>query len=181
MLIAVCAEYALAVYVGRKLMYTACMLHSLQTIPVTRNLFRKRELDGLNPYIHVASTLTIIFLYVHMISYYDGPFLFGSIVGRSTKIFLLFLPLICTPVLLIINFYPRVILTKIYDRSIDLEITRLREALRNEKITSYEKRSYLLEFDKMLREQLRYSLQLTLTDLPIGITILFMILQPFIK
>jgi hypothetical protein len=181
MLIAACTEYALAVYVGRKLMYTACMLHSLLAIPVKRNLFRKRELDGINPYIHVASTLTIIFLYVHMTGYYNGPFLFGSIVGQSIKIFLLFLPLISTPVLLILNFYPRVVLTKIYDQSIDVEIARLRKAMRNESISAYEKRSYLIEFDKMSREQLRYSLQLALTDIPIGITILIMIIQPFLK
>lgn len=181
MLIAACAEYALAVYVGRKLMYTACMLHSLLSIPIKRNLFRKRELDGINPYIHVASTLTIVFLYVHMIGYHDGPFLFGSIVGSSIRIFLLFLPLISTPVLLILNFYPRVVLTKIYDQSIDVETARLKKAMRNEEITPYEKRSYLMEFDKMSRERLRHSLQLTLTDLPIGITILIMILQPFLK
>jgi len=181
MLGAVCTEYALAVYVGRKLMYTACMLHSLQAITVKRNLFRKRELDAVNPPIHVASTLTIIFLYVHMIGYYDGPFLFGSKVGHSIRIFLLFLPLISTPVLLILNFYPRIVLTKIYDQSIDVEIARLRKAMRNESINAYEKRSYLIEFDKMSREQLRYNLQLAITDLPIGITILVMILQPFLK
>jgi hypothetical protein len=181
MLFAACTEYALAVYVGRKLMYTACMLNSLLAIPVKRNLFRKRELDGINPYIHVASTLTIIFLYIHMMSYYYGPFLFGSIAEKSMRIFLLFLPLISTPVLLILNFYPRVVLTKIYDQSIDVEKARLKKAMRNEAITPYEKRSYLIEFEQMSREQLRHSLQLTLTDLPIGITILIMILQPLLK
>ena len=181
MIFAVGAEYAMAVYVGRKLMYTACMLHSLQAIPVKRNLFRKRELDAVNVPIHVASTLTVIFLYVHLIGYYDGPFLFGSIAGSSMKIFLLFLPLISTPVLLILNFYPRIVLTKIYDQSIDIEIARLRKAMRSEDISPFEKRSYLIEFDKMAREQLRYNLQLAITDLPIGITILVMILQPFLK
>jgi len=181
MIFAVCMEYGFAVYVGRKLMYTACMLHSLQTIPIKRNLFRKRELDAVNPPIHVASTLTVIFLYVHLISYYDGPFLFGSMVGPSMKIFLLFLPLISTPVLLILNFYPRIVLTKIYDQSIDVEIARLRKAMRNEEFNAYEKRSYLLEFDKMSREQLRHNLQLAITDLPIGIAILIMILQPFLN
>jgi len=39
----------------------------------------------------------------------------------------------------------------------------------------------LIEFDKMSRDELRYSLQLALTDLPIGITILYMLLQPLIK
>ena len=181
MLGAVCTEYALAVYVGRKLMYTACMLHSLQGIPVRRNLFCKRELDAVNPPIHVASTLTIIFLYVHMVGYYDGPFLFGSIVGQSIKVFLLFLPLISTPVLLILNFYPRIVLTKVYDQSINVEVARLRKAMRSEAISPYEKRSYLIEFNKMSREQLRYSLQLAITDLPIGITIVVMIVQSFAK
>lgn len=181
MVTAACMEYALAAYVGRKLMYTACMLHSLLVIPIKRNLFRKRELDRINPYIHVASTLTIVFFYVHMISYYDGPFLYDSIVGHSMRIFLLFMPLISTPVLLILNFYPRVVLTKIYEQSIDVEITRLKKAMRNEALSPYEKRSHLIEFDKMSREQLRHGLQLALTDLPIGITILIMILQPLLK
>jgi hypothetical protein len=181
MLIAACAEYGLAVYVGRKLMYTAMMLHSLLAIPVNRNLFRKRELDGITPYVHVASTLTIIFLYVHMVGYYNGPFLYKSILGGSIKVFLLFLPLIATPVLLIFNFYPRIVLTKIYDQSIDVEITRVRKAMRDEKLSPYEKRSYLLELNKMSRDEMRYSLQLALTDLPIGITILGMVLQLVLK
>jgi hypothetical protein len=162
-------------------MYTACMLHSLLPIPIRRNLFRNRELDGMTLYIHAASTLTIIFLYVHMIAYYSGPFLFGSIFGQSIKIFLLFLPLISTPVLLILNFYPRLVLEKIYDQSIAVEKARLKKAMRDEALSPYEKRSYLLEFDKMSSEKMRHSLKLALTDLPIGITILVMIIQSFMK
>lgn len=181
MVIAACAEYGLAVYVGRKLMYTAMMLHSLLGVKIKRNLFRKRELDGITPYVHVASTLTIIFLYIHMTGYYDGPFVFGSILGRSIRIFLILLPLIATPVLLIFNFYPRLVLTKIYDHSIDLEIARVRKAMRSEALSPYEKRAYLMELEKMSRDELRYSLQMALTDLPIGITILIMVLQPLLK
>ena len=64
MVIAACAEYAFAVYVGRKLMYSGMMLHSLMSVTVKRNLFRQRELDTINTYVHVASTLTIIFVYL---------------------------------------------------------------------------------------------------------------------
>jgi hypothetical protein len=53
--------------------------------------------------------------------------------------------------------------------------------MKDEKLSDYEKRSYLLEFDKMSRDELRYNLQLTLSDLPIGITILIMVLEPIIK
>ncbi|MDT4967428.1 MAG: hypothetical protein QOJ64_2165 [Acidobacteriota bacterium] len=181
MVIAACTEYALGVYVGRKLIYTGMMLHSLLNTTVTRNLFRKRELDAINPYVHVASTLTVIFVYVHTIGYYEGPFLYGSILGQSIKLFLLLPAIIATPVLLIFNFYPRAVLRKLYDQSIDVEIERLNDAMRNEALSPYEKRSYLIEFDRMSREELRYSLQLTLSDLPIGITILVMVLEPLLR
>lgn len=181
MVIAACTQYALGVYVGRKLVYTGMMLHSLLPIIVTRNLFRKRELDAINPYVHVASTLTVIFVYIHVIGYYEGPFLYGSILGQSIKLFLLLPALIATPVLLIFNFYPRAVLRKLYSQSIDVEIRKLKEALKDEELSDYEKRSYLIEFDKMSRDELRYNLQLTLSDLPIGITILVMVLEPLLR
>ena len=181
MLGAVCLEYGVAAYIGRKIMYGGMMLHSLMPITVTRNLFRKRELDAINPYVHAVSTLTIIFVYVHVSNYYNGPFLYNSIVGPSVKLFLLLPAIIATPVLLIFNFYPRAVLRKIYGQSIEVEIKNLKKAMRNSTLSSYEKRSYILEVDRMSRDELRYNLQLTLSDLPIGITILIMVLQPLLK
>lgn len=181
MVIAACTEYALGVYIGRKLIYTGMMLHSLLPIEVKHNLFKKRELNAINPYVNVASTLTIIFVYVHVRGYYEGPFLYDSILGQSIKPFLLIPAIIATPVLLIFNFYPRAVLRKLYDKSIVLEIKKLKKAMQSEKLSDYEKRSYLLEFDKMSRDELRYNLQLTLSDLPIGITILIMVLEPIVK
>jgi hypothetical protein len=181
MIIAACTEYALGVYVGRKLGYAGMMLHSLLDAPVTRNLFRKRELDAINPYVHVASTLTLIFGYIHVKGYYEGPFSYNSILGQSIKPFLLLPVVIATPVLLIFNFYPRAVLRKLYSQSIDIEIKNLKQAMRNEALSPYEKRSYLLEFNKMSRDELRYSLQLTLSDLPIGVTVLIMVVEIFLK
>jgi hypothetical protein len=181
MIIAMCTQYALGVYVGRKLMYTGMMLHSLLTAPVNRNLFRNRELDAINVYVHVASTLTLIFGYIHVRGYFDGKFIYDSILGESAKVLLLIPVIIGTPVLLIFNFYPRAVLRKLYSKSIDVEINRLKETMKNESITEHEKRSHLLEVEKMARDELRYSLQLTLSDLPIGITILVMALESLVK
>lgn len=181
MIIAMCTQYALGVYVGRKLMYTGMMLHSLLTAPVKRNLFRNRELDAINVYVHIASTLTLIFGYIHVRGYFDGQFQYGSILGESAKVFLLIPVIIATPVLLIFNFYPRAVLRKLYSKSIDVEIRHLKETMKNDSISEFEKRSYLLEFEKMSREELRYSLQLTLSDLPIGITILVMALESLLR
>ena len=181
MMIAVCTEYALGVYIGRKLMYASMMLQSLLKARVTRNLFRKRELDVINSYVHVASTLTLIFGYIHVIGYHEGPFRYDSILGLSIKPFILIPVIIGTPVLLIFNFYPRTVLRKLYSKSIDVEARRLKKAMANASLSLYEKRSYLIEFKRMSREELRYSLQLTLSDLPIGITILIMALQSLMQ
>lgn len=180
MIIPACLQYALGVYVGRKLFYAAMMVHSLLDVPVTRNLFKKRELDDINAYVHITSTLMIIFGYVHLIGYTEGPFLFQSDLGQSVKIFLFLPAFIGTPVLLIFNFYPRFVLRRLYDWSIDVEVEKLKETIQSEKLSHFEKESYLLEFDRISREELRYSLQLTLGDLPIGITILVMVLEPLL-
>lgn len=181
MIFAGCVQYALGVYIGRKLVYAGMMLHSLLSAEVTRNLFKRRELNAINPYVHIASTLTIIFVYIHVAGYYAGPFRYGSILGHSIKPFLLLPAIIATPVLLIFNFYPREVLRKLYSESIDLEIQKLRKTLCSERLTAFEKRSYLIEFDKMCRDELRYSLKLTLSDLPFGIAILIMVLQLLLR
>ena len=181
MMIAACTQYALGVYVGRKLMLASMMLHSLQELTVTRNLFRKRELDAIDSYVNVASSLMLIFGYIHFIGYYDGPFQYDSIFGHSIKPFLIVPVIIGTPVMLIFNFYPRTVLKKLYSQSIDFEARRLKKAMTNASLSLYEKRSYLIEFRRMSSEELRNSLQLTLSDLPIGITILFMALQSLMR
>lgn len=181
MIFAMCTQYALGVYVGRKLRYSGMMLQSLLTAPVRRNLFRHRELDAINVYVNVASTLTLIFGYIHVRGYFDGQFQYDSILGESAKVFLLIPVIIGTPVLLIFNFYPRAVLRKLYSKSIDVEIEHLKEAMKSDSISELEKRSYLLEFEKMAREELRYSLQLSLSDLPIGITILVLALESLLK
>ena len=181
MMAAGCLQWALASYVGRKLRYAGMMLHSLLAVNVNRNLFKERELNVINTAVHLASTLTIIFVYLHVRSYYDGPFLYESFIGKSAQVFLLLPAVLATPVLLIFNFFPREVLRKIYDKSIDVEVQSFREMLKSEKLSPFERSVRLLELSKMYREELRYSLQLTLSDLPIGVTILVMVAEPLIN
>jgi hypothetical protein len=181
MLVASCAQYGVGAYVGRKLCYAGMMLYSLLEAHVSRNLFRGRELDGINAYVHIASTLTILFVYANVRGYYYGPFTYDTWLGKNPRAFLLFPAVVATPVLLIFNFYSRAVLRKLYNESIDVEIRSLQTALQSESLTEFEKRSYAIEVDKMTRDELRYSLQLTLSDLPIGITVALMILQPLFE
>jgi hypothetical protein len=180
MMLAVCTEYALGVYVGRKLAYAAMMLHSLAALVVSKNLFSERKLDVINLYVHIASTLTIIFVYAHVRGYYSGDYIFDSRFGSNVRTFLLLPAFIATPVLVIFNLYTRAVLRKLYSQSIDVEMHRLQAALQARALTVFERMSYLLEVDKLSRDEVRHSLQLTLNDLPIGLAILAMILQPLL-
>jgi len=177
MIAAACAEYGFGVYVGRKLFRATCMLHALSDVEITRNLFKKRELDDINIYVNVVSMLTIIFGYIHMGNYYNGPFTFQGPIGESARAFLVFPAIIATPVLLFFNFYPRMVLRKLYSQSIDVAINNLKEHLRNQELSTFERLSYVIEFDKQRRDELRYSLRMTLGDLPIGLTIFVMAIQ----
>lgn len=181
MMIAGCAQWALASYVGRKLRYAGMMLYSLLDVKVNRNLFKERELDIINTAVHIASTLTIVFIYLHVRSYYNAPFKYDSFIGRSAQVFLLLPAVLAVPVLLIFNFFPREVLRKIYSQSIDIEVKNFERTLKNEKLSGFEKTLRLMELGKMYREELRYSLQLTLSDLPIGVTILIMVAEPLIR
>jgi hypothetical protein len=180
MLFAVCVEYGLAVYVGRKLLDSALMLQALMKTPVPRNLFRNRELDDINTFVHTASTLMIIFFYLHVTGYYHGDYVFSPILNSGIKPFLLLLAVVSTPVLLIFNFNSRAFLRRLYSQSIDLEIKQLQQTLSCEGLTEFEEKSYVMEVEKMCRDELRYSLQLSLNDLPIGITLIIMIVQAFL-
>lgn len=181
MILAGCAQWALASYVGRKLRYAAMMVYSLLEAPINRNLFKGHSLDIINTAVNVSSTLTIIFVYVHVHSYYNGPFAYDSFLGSSAQVFLLLPAILAAPVLLIFNFFPRQVLRKVYDKSIDVEVQSLHDLLKSERLTSFEKRLHLLRLAKMYKEELRYSLQLTLSDLPIGVTILLMVAETIIN
>ena len=175
MTIPACIEYGLGVYVGRKLFYAGLMLHSLARVKVTRNLFKNHELDEINSYVNIVSVLTLIFVYVHVRSYYHGPFMFPYAIGETARFFLVIPAIIASPVLLIFNFYPRSVLADIYSKSIDAEIRNLRRRLKSESIQPYERMSYILEFRKMSRDEVRYRLRLTLGDIPVAITIFVMV------
>jgi hypothetical protein len=180
MVIAACAQYALGVYVGRKMLYTVMMLHSLLEITITRNLFRRRELDPINTYVQIASALTAIFVYVHVIGYHQGPFVYGSIFGQSIRPFLLLPAIMAMPVSMVFNFYPRTVMRVLYRQSIAAEVQRLKRELHQEVMSPYEGRSYLLQFIKTYNEEVRSTPQIRLSDVPIVLASLALVVSPLL-
>jgi hypothetical protein len=176
-----CLQYALGVYMGRKLFYVAQMLAAIQDIRLTKNIFKDDDLGHIISYVNVLSTLTIIFVYVHVTSYYNGPFEYSSMVSSSLRIGLILPAVIATPVLVIFNFYPRAVLRQLYSRCIADQVDRLTDRLRHHGLSDYERMSCVIEYDKLWKDELRSRLRLTLSDLPIAITIIAMVVGLVVK
>jgi hypothetical protein len=176
MVLFACAQYALGVYVGRKLFNVAHMLHAILDIRITRNIFEEDELTYIVNYVNVLSTLTIVFVYIHVKGYFDGPFEYNTFLGSAPKTALLLPAVIATPVLVIFNFYPRVALKRLYSRSIKQEVEHLTQSLKTDNLSEFERLSYLIEYDRIAKEELSNKFKISANDLPIGITIFIMLI-----
>jgi hypothetical protein len=176
-----CIQYAFGIYIGRKLYYIAKMLHAVVGADITRDIFRQDLLSSVVSYVNVLSTLTVAFVYVYVTSFYNGPFAYPYGFHRPLQFLLLLPAIVATPVLIVFNFYPRTVLRHLYSRSIKQEVDQLLENLRRRSLTEYERLSYVVEYDTLARDELKTRLQLSLSDLPIGLTIVLMIVALFVK
>ncbi|WP_269586168.1 hypothetical protein [Roseibium sp. Sym1] len=176
-----CLEYGLGVYVGRKLFYIAQMLHAIEKIPVEEDIFKEDKLGIIATYVNSISTITAIFVFAVVMSQYYGPFKYDSPLGENIRLALLLPAIIAIPVVALFNFYPRTVLKTLYARSIDRQVDRIKEQLRDEKLSDYERLSYIIEYDKTSKDELRYRLKASLSDLPIAITIVLMIVGVLLK
>ncbi len=171
-----CLQYALGVYVGRKLYNIANMLNSILDIRITKNIFKEDELGHIVNYVNILATFTIMFVYVHVKAYFDAPFQYDTALGMSPKTALLLPAVIAAPVLVIFHFYPRAALRRLYSRSIKQEVDSLTDALKGDNLSEFERLSYLIEYDRIAKEELSNRFRLSANDLPIGLTIFVMLI-----
>ncbi|MDO8281453.1 MAG: hypothetical protein Q7U10_02315 [Thermodesulfovibrionia bacterium] len=170
-----CVQYAFGVYVGRKIYFIAHMLHAVADITPAKNVLRETNLSIVVTYVNIVTTITIIGLYINVVGFYRGPFLYTPPIGSALKIALLLPVLIAVPVLIVFNFYPRIVLRKLYAKSITEEVASLTKKLGRKKMSEIERMSFLIEYDRLAKEEAKGKLQLSLSDLPMGITIVIML------
>ena len=178
MLVFGCSLFGCGVYVGRKLFYIAQMLQAIEEIKLKNDLFTTGKLDGISTYVNVVTTFTILGIWFHINSFYNGPFEYVSIFGKTVKILMFYPAIIAMPVLIVFNYYPRIFLRKLYSQSIDLKIKKLNKELKSKpQIDEFERIKYVSEIDKISRDELKYQLRLAINDLPLIITIVIMLVD----
>ena len=167
-----CIQYAVLLYVGRKIYFIAHMLNSLGTIKLTLSILDNKSLSRVAGYVNIVSTITIAAVYANAVGYYYGPFVYHSVLGTSAKLLLLFMVVAAAPVIIIFNFYPRVVLRTLYEQSIELEVETLKERLNRTQLTPAEFETVLIDYDRLKQAELKERLQLTLSDVPMAVAII---------
>lgn len=181
MIIYGCALIGCGVYGGRKLFYIAQMLEAIRDIKLKKDIFSEDKLAGISTYVNTLTTICAATIWLHVQAYYYGNFEYNELIGESLKVFMLAPAIIALPVLVIFNFYPRVVLKGLYTKSINFKQKKLQKYIKKKELTEFEKIQYLKDMDKISRDELKYRLRAALSDLPMALTILIMILSLFIK
>lgn len=127
MTVAICMQYGVAVYVGRKIYNISAMINAAKSARL--KIKSKHLLWRVIEYVNITTTLTILFLYFHIESLSGDHFEFSSYIGDASKNLLFFLLFIATPVLVIYNYYPRAIIRKILIESIDTQLKLLERCI----------------------------------------------------
>lgn len=166
-----CIQYALGVYVGRKIFHIAHMLRAIDRIHFRKDIFKDDLLSGVSIYVNAISTLTAIMVYVVVRSSYYSPFEYSSIVGTSVKSLMLLPAVIALPVLALFNYYPRVVIRRLYKCSISKTLRTIQRKAVDDELSHFERLTYVLEFDRLSRDELNYRLRMTLADLPMAVTV----------
>ena len=166
-----CLQYGLGVFVGRQIYFAAHMLRAIGDVRIDRDLM-KTGLSSIAGFVNIVSTMVVITTYFHVSGFYRGEFEFVQPIGSSARILLLLPLLIATPVVVVFNFYPRVVLRRLYDRSNEIIARRLQQELGQVHLTPFDRRSLEIEYDRMRQAEAKSQLELSLSDIPIAVTIL---------
>jgi hypothetical protein len=75
------------------------------------------------------------------------------------------------PIVAMFNYYPRSVVRKLYEQSISHSLAAIEKKIHAQNFSDYEKLFFVVEYDKVSRDELNYRLRMTLTDLPMAVTL----------
>jgi hypothetical protein len=81
------------------------------------------------------------------------------------------------PIIAMFNYYPRVVVRKLYQESIKHCVRKLKYNIQQKNFSDYERLLFIFEYDRMSKEELKYRLRMTLSDLPMAATLVIAIIS----
>ena len=171
----------LVCYVARKLYHIGRMLESIRSVDVDEKLFQEDRLSKIVVLVNIFTFAMIISLIVYTIAHYSLTYRSDIINAEGLKILVDIPILLILPVLVLFNFEPRSVVNALYTSSINKTKSRLSSLIQNSNLTELEKNKQLVDYEKFLKDEIRYHHRLAFTEAPIILTIVISVLAVIIK
>lgn len=174
-------QYAFGGFVGRKLWCIGHMLRSIGDLTPRRDLLEAEALPRLIYIVNVFTFLTIIMVLIH--TYFHSRIQYSTEFAHLPVIEqLVYLPVVLAiPVLVLFNFYPRIVANRLYLKS----IRDRKEWLSNKILRSGESEiatfKHVIDYQKYLNEEFRHRQRLALSELPVALAILIAIAVSIVR
>lgn len=178
LIIAGCLQYAAGVYIGRKIFHIAHLLRSIESIRITKDVFKADKLFGVSMYVNSVSTATAIAVYIGVRSYYYAPFEYNSLFGKAVAT-AMFIPAIISIPVLLFAYYSRTSIRRIYQHSIEYSLRNIKRKGKDDNLSDFQVETSTVELEKRLRDELNFRLRTTLEDLPMAVIVGIALLSAF--
>lgn len=168
-------------YVARKLYHIGRMLESIRKVDVDEDLFSEDRLSKIVVTVNIFTFAMVVSLIIHTAAHYGLTYRSNIVNPEALKILVSTPVLLILPVLVLFNFQPRSVVNSLYISSINKKRERLSSMIMQSDLTDVEKSKRLMDYEKFLKDELRYHYRLAFTEAPVVLTITLSILALIIK
>lgn len=172
-------QYAFGGMIGRKLWCIGHLLRSLEDVKPNSDLLEIEALPKLIYIVNIFTFLTLLMTVVH--TYFHAQLEYGSDIAMLLRP-LVYLPLILAlPVVVLFNFYPRMVVNRLYLKSIRQRKELLAEKMQQSKESELTKLKHSIDYEKYLNEEFRYRQRVALSELPVALTVMVAVLVTIVR
>jgi hypothetical protein len=176
-----CAQVYSVCYVARKLYHIGRMLEAIKYVDVDEKLFMEDKLSGIVVTVNIFTFSMIVALIIHTIVHYNLKYTSSILDSDALKLLVVTPVLLILPVLVLFNFQPRAVVNSLYRLSIAKRKAKLSALIEQSHLTEVEKQKQLIDYEKFLKDELRYHYRLIFTEAPVVLTIVFSVLTILIR
>jgi hypothetical protein len=174
-------QYAFGGVIGRKLWCLGHMLRSLEVVDPREDLLESESLPRLIYAVNIFTFLTLLMTTVH--TYFHANIQYGP---HSELLSILqpivYLPLILAmPVIVLFNFYPRMVVNRLYLKSIRQRKDRLTRKIERSDESDISKFKHTIDYEKYLNEEFRYRQRVALSELPVALTVILALIAVAVR
>lgn len=164
-------QYGFGGFIGRKLWCVGHMLRSLENVKPRNNLLEIEALPRLIYVVNIFTFLTLMMTIIHTYFHAQLEYRTSFDVVQLLRPFV-YLPLVLAiPVIILFNFYPRMVVNRLYLRSIRQRKDWLSRKMQKSGEPEIAQLKHTIDYEKYLNEEFRYRQHVALSELPVALTI----------